>query len=151
MATSTSLTCWESEGMCRPRSGGRCFWSVEASISWRATPRHAAWAWLMVLTASPGITARASSCWRRSSAPRSRSRPRASFQSDSSGSSHALCNVLVQDAADVPSGEAPASDRDAWLRRRIEFADRILLEYAKALAPIRSSGLTDHADFQRGM
>jgi hypothetical protein len=48
-------------------------------------------------------------------------------------------------------GEKPASDRDAWLRRRIEFADRILLEYAKALAPIRSSGLTEHADFPYGM
>ncbi len=60
-------------------------------------------------------------------------------------------HVLVQDVADVLVGEKPASDRDAWLRRRIEFADRILLEYAKALAPIRSSGLTEHADFPYGM
>ncbi len=60
-------------------------------------------------------------------------------------------HVLVQDVADVLVGEAPASDRDAWLRRRIEFADRILLEYAKALAPIRVSGLTEHADFPYGM
>lgn len=60
-------------------------------------------------------------------------------------------HVLVQDVADVLVGESPASDRDAWLRRRIEFADHILLEYAKALAPIRSSGLTEHADFPYGM
>ncbi|MFM7292249.1 MAG: NADPH-dependent FMN reductase [Planctomycetia bacterium] len=60
-------------------------------------------------------------------------------------------HVLVQDVGDVLAGETPASDRDAWLRRRIEFADRILLEYAKALAPIRSSGLTEHADFPYGM
>jgi azobenzene reductase len=60
-------------------------------------------------------------------------------------------HVLVQDVADVLAGETPASDRDAWLRRRIEFADRILLDYAKALAPIRSSGLTEHADFPYGM
>lgn len=60
-------------------------------------------------------------------------------------------HVLVQDVADVLQGDAPASDRDAWLRRRIEFADRILLEYAKALAPIRASGLTEHADFPYGM
>jgi azobenzene reductase len=60
-------------------------------------------------------------------------------------------HVLVQDVADVLVEEKPASDRDAWLRRRIEFADRILLEYAKALAPIRSSGLTEHADFPYGM
>jgi NAD(P)H-dependent FMN reductase len=60
-------------------------------------------------------------------------------------------HVLVQDAADVLQGETPAGDRDAWLRRRIEFAERILLEYAKALAPIRASGLTEHADFPYGM
>jgi NAD(P)H-dependent FMN reductase len=60
-------------------------------------------------------------------------------------------HVLVQDVADVLAGETPTSERDAWLRRRIEFADRILLEYAKALAPIRSSGLTEHADFPYGM
>ena len=60
-------------------------------------------------------------------------------------------HVLVQDVADVLAGETPASDRDAWLRRRIEFADRILLEYAKALIRIRSSGLTEHADFPYGM
>ena len=60
-------------------------------------------------------------------------------------------HVLVQDVADVLVGETPTSERDAWLRRRIEFADRILLEYAKALAPIRSSGLTEHADFPYGM
>jgi len=59
--------------------------------------------------------------------------------------------VLVQDVADVLAGETPASDRDAWLRRRIEFADRILLDYAKALIPIRSSGLTEHADFPSGL
>ena len=60
-------------------------------------------------------------------------------------------HVLVQDVADVLNGETSTSDRDAWLRRRIEFADRILLEYARALAPIRSSGLTEHADFPYGM
>lgn len=60
-------------------------------------------------------------------------------------------HVLVQDVADVLAGETPTSERDAWLRRRIEFADRLLLEYTKVLAPIRSSGLTEHADFPYGM
>jgi NAD(P)H-dependent FMN reductase len=60
-------------------------------------------------------------------------------------------HVLVQDVADVLQTETPAGDRDAWLRRRIEFADRILLEYVKALAPIRAGGLTEHADFPYGM
>ena len=60
-------------------------------------------------------------------------------------------HVLVHDVADVLVGETPASDRDAWLRRRIEFAERILLAYAAALAPIRAGGLTEHADFPYGM
>jgi NAD(P)H-dependent FMN reductase len=60
-------------------------------------------------------------------------------------------HVLIHDVNDMLLGTTPASDRDAWLRRRIEFADRILLEYAKALAPIRTSGLTEHADFPYGM
>jgi NAD(P)H-dependent FMN reductase len=60
-------------------------------------------------------------------------------------------HLLIQDVADVLTGETPTSDRDAWIRRRIEFADRLLLEYTKALGPIRSSGLTEHADFPYGM
>ena len=60
-------------------------------------------------------------------------------------------HVLIHDVNDVLVGTTPASDRDAWLRRRIEFAERILLEYAKALAPIRGSGLTENAEFPYGM
>lgn len=60
-------------------------------------------------------------------------------------------HVLIQDVADVLVGDSPASDRDAWLRKRIAFADRILLDYARALEPIRKSGVTEHADFPYGM
>lgn len=60
-------------------------------------------------------------------------------------------HVIVQDVADMLVGDTPASDRDSWLRRRLEFAERILLEYARALAPIRAGGLTEHADFPYGM
>ena len=59
--------------------------------------------------------------------------------------------VLVQDVGDVLKGDSPAGDRDAWIRGRIRFALAILLEYAKALGPVRASGLTDHADFPYGM
>ena len=60
-------------------------------------------------------------------------------------------HVLVQDVADVLVGDEPAGDRDAWLRRRITFADRLLLEYTRLLAPLRASGATEHADFPYGM
>jgi NAD(P)H-dependent FMN reductase len=60
-------------------------------------------------------------------------------------------HVVVQDVNDVLKGDSPAGERDAWIRKRIGFAVAILLEYAKALGPVRSSGLTDHADFPYGM
>ncbi len=60
-------------------------------------------------------------------------------------------HVLVQDVADVLAGETPAGERDAWLRKRIDFALTMLLAYAKALVPIRASGITEHADFPYGM
>jgi NAD(P)H-dependent FMN reductase len=60
-------------------------------------------------------------------------------------------HVLVQDVNDVLQGDSPVGERDAWIRRRIGFALAILLEYAKALGPVRASGLTDHADFPYGM
>ena len=60
-------------------------------------------------------------------------------------------HVLVQDVGDVLQGNEPAGERDAWLRRRIDFSLKILLEYATALRPLRASGLTEHADFPYGM
>lgn len=59
--------------------------------------------------------------------------------------------VIVQDVGDMLRGPTPAGERDDWIRRRIEFALRILLAYASALQPIRRSGLTDHPDFPYGM
>lgn len=60
-------------------------------------------------------------------------------------------HVLVQDVADMLDGESPANERDAWIRKRISFANRLLLEYGKAVGSIRASGLTDDADFPYGM
>ena len=60
-------------------------------------------------------------------------------------------HVLVQDVSDALVGEGPVNKRDAWVRKRITFADRLLLEYGKALGSIRASGLTDDADFPYGM
>lgn len=59
--------------------------------------------------------------------------------------------VLVQDVGEVLHGNEPAGDRDAWLRRRIDFALGILLAYTRALRPVRESGITDHPDFPYGM
>ncbi|MFM8891089.1 MAG: NADPH-dependent FMN reductase [Planctomycetia bacterium] len=60
-------------------------------------------------------------------------------------------HVLVHDVNDMLVGDAPAGDRDAFIRRRLEFAERILVAYATALGPVRSAGITEHADFPYGM
>ena len=60
-------------------------------------------------------------------------------------------HVLIQDVADMLHGESPGDKRDAWIRQRISFANRLLLEYGKAVGSIRASGLTDDADFPFGM
>ena len=59
--------------------------------------------------------------------------------------------VIVHDVAGMLRGDEPADERDAWLRRRIGFALRILLAYAAALGPVRASGVTEHPDFPYGM
>jgi NAD(P)H-dependent FMN reductase len=60
-------------------------------------------------------------------------------------------HVLVQDVTDMLVGDSPGNKRDEWIRKRITFANRLLLEYGKALGSIRASGLTDDADFPYGM
>ncbi len=60
-------------------------------------------------------------------------------------------HVLIQDVADMLVGDSPSNKQDAWIRKRITFANRLLLEYGKAVESIRASGLTDDADFPYGM
>ena len=60
-------------------------------------------------------------------------------------------HILIQDVADMLVGDSPSNKRDAWIRKRITFANRLLLEYGKAVGSIRASGLTDDADFPYGM
>ena len=60
-------------------------------------------------------------------------------------------HILIQDVADMLVGDSPWNKRDAWIRKRITFANRLLLEYGKAVGSIRASGLTDDADFPYGM
>ncbi len=59
--------------------------------------------------------------------------------------------VLVQDVGSMLAGDEPTGERDAWIRSRIDFALRILLAYAAALGPVRTSGVTAHPDFPYGM
>ena len=60
-------------------------------------------------------------------------------------------HILIQDVADMLVGDSPSDKRDAWIRKRITFANRLLLEYGKAVGSIRASGLMSDADFPYGM
>jgi NAD(P)H-dependent FMN reductase len=59
--------------------------------------------------------------------------------------------VIVHDVSKVLASDTASDERDAWLRKRIEFALKLLLCYTQAMASVRSSGLTEHPDFPYGM
>jgi hypothetical protein len=50
---------------------------------------------------------------------------------------------------DDPALNKPVAD--GYFRERIHYALGILVEYAKALRQVRSSGLTDRDEFPNGM
>jgi NAD(P)H-dependent FMN reductase len=60
-------------------------------------------------------------------------------------------HVIVRNVGQVLKGDQPADEHDVALRKRIEYSVRILIEYAKALQMVRSSGLIDHTSFPFGM
>lgn len=60
-------------------------------------------------------------------------------------------HVIVRFVGDVLNGEAPQSDDDAALRRRLDYSLSVLAEYAKALKGVRDSGVLDRKAFPFGM
>jgi NAD(P)H-dependent FMN reductase len=60
-------------------------------------------------------------------------------------------HVIVRNVGRVLKGDRPADEHDASLRQRIEYSVRVLLEYAKALQSVRSSGVFDFKNFPYGM
>ena len=48
-------------------------------------------------------------------------------------------------------GEEPGDEHDASLRNSVDYALRVLLEYAKALRSVRESGLLDYKTYPFGM
>lgn len=60
-------------------------------------------------------------------------------------------HVIVRDAAKQLHGETPASEDDAFLRHRIEYGVKVLIEYGKALRQVRESGVLNRKEFPNGM
>ena len=59
-------------------------------------------------------------------------------------------HLIVRDVASMLVGETPASEDDAYLRRRAEAAVVLLGKYATALGPIRD-GIWDYKAYGNGM
>lgn len=57
----------------------------------------------------------------------------------------------VEASLNAPDGSADLAKEDAFIRRRLRYALRLLGEYAKALAQVRASGVIDHKTFRNGM
>ncbi|MGE3769339.1 MAG: NAD(P)H-dependent oxidoreductase [Bdellovibrionales bacterium] len=60
-------------------------------------------------------------------------------------------HLIVRDAAKMLHGDAPANDDDGYIRKRADYALKILLEYAKALKSVRDSGVVDGKTYPFGM
>lgn len=63
-------------------------------------------------------------------------------------------HVIVQHAEanlNAPDGTAGLTKEDLAIRQRMNYALRLLGEYAKALQGVRASGVIDHQTFRNGM
>jgi len=88
------------------------------------------------------------------SASRGGTWPIAELRTSSYKNNH-LCwtpeHLIIRNAADILSTPEPASDEDAYIRGRIDYALGILRSYGEALKSVRNSGLIDHKTYPYGM
>lgn len=59
--------------------------------------------------------------------------------------------VIVRFVGEVLNGESIQSEEDAAVRKRIDYALSVLLEYGKALGAVRNSGVLNRKEFPYGM
>ncbi|NJD05114.1 MAG: NAD(P)H-dependent oxidoreductase [Methylococcaceae bacterium] len=59
--------------------------------------------------------------------------------------------VIVRFVGEVLNGESIQSEEDAAVRKRIDYALSVLLEYGKALVAVRNSGVLSRKEFPYGM
>lgn len=60
-------------------------------------------------------------------------------------------HVIIRNVGRMLHGPEPAEEQDAAVRQRLHYCLRLLLEYAKALRLVRSSGVVDLKTFPYGM
>lgn len=57
----------------------------------------------------------------------------------------------IEENLNAPDGATDLSKEDAFIRKRLRYALRLLEEYGKALKQVRASGVIDHQTFKSGM
>lgn len=63
-------------------------------------------------------------------------------------------HVIVQNVEQsftAPDGASDLSKEDAFIRKRLRYALRLLEEYGKSLKLVRASGVVDHKTYRNGM
>jgi NAD(P)H-dependent FMN reductase len=60
-------------------------------------------------------------------------------------------HVIVRNVGECLRETEPSSERDREIRNRLDHGLGILIEYAKALAQVRASGVVDYKEFPFGM
>jgi NAD(P)H-dependent FMN reductase len=60
-------------------------------------------------------------------------------------------HVIVRQVGEALNAEAPQSEEDGHLRKRLDYSLSVLAEYAKALRQVRASGVLDRKAFPYGM
>lgn len=59
--------------------------------------------------------------------------------------------IVVREADDMFNEPEPASDNDAYIRKRARYALDVLTVYAESLRRVRESGVTDYKTYPNGM
>jgi NAD(P)H-dependent FMN reductase len=60
-------------------------------------------------------------------------------------------HVIVREAEKVLNGDTISGPNDEYMRKRIDYALRVLAQYEAALRPVRESGILTDRDFPFGM
>lgn len=60
-------------------------------------------------------------------------------------------HVILRDVENLFVGDTPQGERDESSRARVQYSLQLLIEYGKALAGVRSSGVVNHKEFPFGL
>lgn len=60
-------------------------------------------------------------------------------------------HVIVRNVEKILNDPSPQSDEDTFIRKRLDYGVKVLIEYSKGLKQVRDSGVLNRKDFLNGM